>query len=823
MGINTTLDYDTNTRGCGCPICMKGGDAQADLKIFNEGFDTIQSNAPTTAATKEQFADYLINGYWADVGFRAHKWYQSNVTYSLSSEFSTSEKNGFRMAFDQWADVTNLTFSEVFSGADIIILEGDDFSAYSQPFVYIGTDQLALSIISIDASSGFFGSNIGEIGNYGLLTATHEIGHSLGLGHSGNYNGTATYETDAMWTNDTRQYSLMSYFQASKSGADHTHIEGIYNVTEYAATPLLFDIYAIQQIYGANMSTRNTDTVYGFNSTAGRDQFDFTLTPFPVAAIWDGGGTDTLDLSGFTNTQVIDLRQGAFSNVAGLTGNIAIAYGAVIENAKGGSGQDTFYGNDSDNILLGNAGNDYFFASLGNDEIDGGADTDTLEYSYDLSEFIGTVINAASMTLNNIVQGFVDTLSNLEMVIFNAVSYSWSQLVAQFGTIYGTSGDDNPLNGTPYDDTIKARAGNDVVYGLDGDDLLRGEEGNDTLYGGLGDDDLRGEDGDDTLYGNEDHDILYGGVGMDYLDGGLGDDRLYGMEDNDELHGGAGNDMLFGGKSSNDIYASDDLIYGDAGNDSIYGRKGNDTAYGGDDDDTIYGEQGDDNLYGDAGVDILRGGSGMDYLDGGLGDDRLYGMEDNDELHGGDGNDRLYGGYYASDAYASNDVLYGDAGNDKLYGRKGNDILYGGTDDDTLYGEEGNDTLYGEDGADILKGGDGNDNIIGGAGVDTLYGQGDADTFVFDAFALDGSIDVIKDFSLLEGDNLDVSDILIGYNPLTDAISDFIQITESSAHSFLHVDVDGGADNFVQIAQIRNTSGLTDEEALETGGTLITV
>ena len=41
------------------------------------------------------------------------------------------------------------------------------------------------------------------------------------------------------------------------------------NDNGYPSTPLLFDIYALQQIYGANMSTRTGDTVYGFGSNAG--------------------------------------------------------------------------------------------------------------------------------------------------------------------------------------------------------------------------------------------------------------------------------------------------------------------------------------------------------------------------------------------------------------------------------------------------------------------------------------------------------------------------------------------------------------------------
>ena len=57
------------------------------------------------------------------------------------------------------------------------------------------------------------------------------------------------------------------------------------------------------------------DTVYGSNSTADRDVFDFTINDTPIVTIWDGGGNDTLDVSGFNSDQVIDLNEGAFSSV----------------------------------------------------------------------------------------------------------------------------------------------------------------------------------------------------------------------------------------------------------------------------------------------------------------------------------------------------------------------------------------------------------------------------------------------------------------------------------------------------------------------------
>ena len=141
---------------------------------------------------------------------------------------------------------------------------------------------------------------------------------------------------------------------------------------------------------------------------------------------------------------------------------------------------------------------------------------------------------------------------------------------------------------------------------------------------------------------------------------------------------------------------------------------------------------------------------------------------------------------------------------------------------DTLNGSAFNETMFGRGGDDVLNGGDGDDTLSGGAGIDMLYGQNGADTFVFEAASAFTNSDNVQDFSLVDGDKIDISDVLIGYDELTDLISDFVQITDDGTHSYLSVDADGGADNFVQVASLFNITGLTDEDALEISGNLVT-
>jgi len=182
---------------------------------------------------------------------------------------------------------------------------------------------------------------------------------------------------------------------------------------------------------------------------------------------------------------------------------------------------------------------------------------------------------------------------------------------------------------------------------------------------------------------------------------------------------------------------------------------------------------------------------------------------------GDDGDNYISGGN-------ENDKIFLRAGDDIAKGKNGNDYIFGEDGNDLLSGDRGNDTIHGGNGNDALFGGADNDVLYGGSGIDILFGDRGSDTFVFEADSAFTNSDAIMDFDLSEGDKLDISDLLSAYDPLTELITDFVQITDNGIDSYLAVDIDGGANNFVQIATIVNYIGLTDEEALEVSGNLIT-
>ncbi|PWB64627.1 MAG: hypothetical protein C3F17_06425 [Bradyrhizobiaceae bacterium] len=323
-----------------------------------------------------------------------YHWSGSNWTYGFptsASWFPYSEKNGFSalgaaqqaaatLSIKLWDDLIAPDFSLAGNGATATV-------KFSNTTTNIGYAHAYYPGGWSGAGSVWFNSNYGAnsgtnnlvtptVGNWGFTTYVHEIGHALGLDHPGDYNGgSPTYANDALYAQDSQMYTLMSYFDADETGADWYASDGRWY---YAQTPMLHDVMAIQAIYGAETTTRTGNTTYGFNSNADVWLYDFTQNRHPVLTIYDAGGVDTLDLSGWSYSCTINLAPGSYSHCDMMTYNVAIAAGTFIENGIGGGGADVLNGNDLANVLTGLAGNDTLSGGAGNDTLYGGDGNDTL-------------------------------------------------------------------------------------------------------------------------------------------------------------------------------------------------------------------------------------------------------------------------------------------------------------------------------------------------------------------------------------------------------------------------------------------------------------
>lgn len=458
-----------------------------------------------------------------------------------------------------------------------------------------------------------------ELGHSDWYTFLHEMGHALGLQHPGGGDG---YGLDASQT-------VMSYYA-------HPSVSGLAEADQpWPITPMVLDIAELQAAYGANTSTRHSNTVYFGDATedvTGERAYQYGAADMKlhgrtvIMTIWDGGGIDLIDASDITKAAVIDLRPGEYSTIGDTPRNVAMAKAVtvdgevvnLIENVYGTALDDIVFGNQAGNDLRPGLGSDWVEAGDGDDTVMGGAGNDSLKGDGDKDSLIGEAGN----------------------------------------------------------DTLKGGTGNDTISGGEGNDKIAGNGQDDSLLGDAGHDKILGGSGADTIDGGEGNDKIRGDGGKDSLLGSAGNDTLLGDDGADELNGGEGNDKLLGG-------AKNDLLQGGDGVDTIAGNKGNDTLWGNDGDDLMRGDDGKDSLGGGAGNDTVLGAAGADTVYGGEGRDELSGGGRKDVLYGGSGRDKISGN-------KGDDILDGGTGNDKLRGDSGSDrfVFEGSFGKDRVYGFE---------------------------------------------------------------------------------------------------------------------------------------
>lgn len=339
--------------------------------------------------------------------------------YGLNAVQQASATN----ALQAWANVANITPQLVadtstsvgdirlaFTSASNTVSDGGaawGWASFPDAFYPSGGDVwISSSITDTDWASG----------SYNYMSLIHELGHALGLKHP-------FEDGDLDLAHSNRQYSIMAYDDAPHSlFVDITATARGYSWESYYVvpdTPMVYDIAAIQYLYGANTSYNTGNNTYTFDPA----------TPF-LRTIWDAGGNDTISVSNFSNGCVIDLTPGHYSSITipsevrtdidwgstppptgtyDGTNDLGIAFGAVIENAIGGSGNDTLIGNSVANRLQGNGGSN---------SLDGGSGIDTAVYTGNFSAYsLSATSSGYTVTLKSDTSQ-KDTLTNIERLSF---------------------------------------------------------------------------------------------------------------------------------------------------------------------------------------------------------------------------------------------------------------------------------------------------------------------------------------------------------------------------------------------------------------------
>ena len=395
--------------------------------------------------------------YSGAVGYNAASYASPQLNAPLgASAISGANQTFLDRAFAAWDSAAAFTLEKVTESGTTV---GELRSAYTTR-TYASAGSAAYAFLP---NSGVTGGDIWYIddqatnldftpGGYGYYTALHEIGHAIGLSHS--FGGSSTGATLSA-ANDIARNTVMTYTQYDRNQYWVQSGNAISARYFYATTPGLYDVAAMEHLYGANTSSNNTNTVHQFaNWTAD--------SPLYFQTIVDTGGADTFDASAQTRSSTINLTPGTFSSLGVFTeaaqeaywasvlggtidipstsitsgsdtgvasrsalytgaDNVGIAHSATIENAIGGTAADTITGNTANNALKG---------GLGNDTIDGAAGTDTAVFSGAKAGYTITGLGTASITVvdNNIADGNdgTDTLSNIEFLEFSDVTVDTS-------------------------------------------------------------------------------------------------------------------------------------------------------------------------------------------------------------------------------------------------------------------------------------------------------------------------------------------------------------------------------------------------------------
>lgn len=757
-------------------------------------------NVHTIDAVTE--ANYYNNTAFDQASFYSMDSQYNSLIYAIGSVLKDISGDGYTTYFGDVAKIDFVVDGSEEPTADITFGLSSDAAGPNAAItlIAIGNDTAQAQYGDIWFNHTLSWSNVSP-GTLLFSLVLHEIGHALGLEHPRDLIWSGSPPVPS-WVGDpppndinTEKYTTVVAIHTDETSdlgpTKHPDMHGSVNPTGLG----LLDVATIQSIYGVNWGTRDTSTIYaeakGFGATVG-DAFIYT--------IWDGGGIDLIDTAGYATHSEIDLRQGHFSAIGydrtgtghqavmwdqgdGVDhGNLAIAYQAVIENAKGTAAGDRLIGNAWTNILYGDggadelygdgttydlsagdtltggttptadgngSGNDILLGGSGNDTLYGGRGNDVLHGGYVKSEIntatgvSETIWDSAGQFTgtNNAAQTALLDISHTNPTDDGSDTADYSKLQSIGITAYHTPDGKGIVNkgtlvsGVWSEGTDKLISIETVIGTQVADTFLNGNGGNLTLGGGAGKDlyQVALSDATNPYLPSSGH------LHIDDIDGG---NVVITDEYNHDtvLHG-----MTTNVSGVNYIQLTFSTYYTSVLVNSVIVTLNKDHL-----DSTVAGNQGIDSIVMDGAEFSAKALASFMATYGHSGN--TYFEFTRNQLKGVVG--------IIDRGTASNDTLDGDTGPDTLIGGGGDDIYDINNPGDVIkeLASEGTDEALasvsytlsnhvekltltgssningtGNSAANVITGSSGNNILAGGGGIDTLAGGAGNDTYIIDS------------------------------------------------------------------------------------------
>ena len=180
--------------------------------------------------------------------------------------FNSAQKAAVYSILDMYASDVNLHFVEATeSSSQHATLRFAETNRVQTAWGYYPHTSSEAGDMWFNNSKGYYDDPVK--GNYAWLTMIHEFGHALGLKHA--HEAMGSFGRLPLGV-DSLEYTVMTY-RSYVGASTNYYTNGHWS---YPQTLMMYDIAALQRLYGPNWTTNNGDTVYEWNPQTGEMSVD---------------------------------------------------------------------------------------------------------------------------------------------------------------------------------------------------------------------------------------------------------------------------------------------------------------------------------------------------------------------------------------------------------------------------------------------------------------------------------------------------------------------------------------------------------------------